>query len=194
MKIWMALNSAVIGWSLSAGGLHAADTPKGFDAFRLVKTRNIFDPDRRAARVETPSQRPGPPPARTNSILVTGTMVTDGKALVFFSGSVPEYNKVVPVGGSIADFKVKEISSAQVELERAGKQIIVGVGKQVPLEGSTAAIAPPAPAGVAIDAAPTDAPPDAPAPAENKPAGPGADEPNEVLRRMMERRQKEMSK
>lgn len=188
MKILRGLNSALIAWILAAGSLHAADTAKGFDAFRLVKTRNIFDPDRRAARVETPT-RSGPAPTRTNSISVTGTMVADGKALVFFSGSRPEYSKVIPVGATIADFKVTGITNAQVELSRDGKQIVVGVGKQVPLEGSSAAIAPPD----ASAAAPADAPPpEAAAPTEAKPAS--ADEPNEVLRRMMERRQKEMSK
>ena len=190
MKILRGLNSALIAWILAAGSLHAADTAKGFDAFRLVKTRNIFDPDRRASRVETSPTRSGPAPVRMNSIAVTGTMVADGKALVFFSGSLPEYSKVIPVGGMIADFKVTGITNAQVELSREGKQIVVGVGKQVPLEGSSAAIAPP-------DSPPSDAPADGPppeaaAPAETKPAS--ADEPNEVLRRMMERRQKEMSK
>ena len=193
MKILRGLNSALIAWILAAGSLHAADTAKGFDAFRLVKTRNIFDPDRRAARVETPT-RSGPAPTRTNSISVTGTMVADGKALVFFSGSRPEYSKVIPVGATIADFKVTGITNAQVELSRDGKQIVVGVGKQVPLEGSSAAIAPPgSPPSDAPAGAPADGPPpEAAAPAETKPAS--ADEPNEVLRRMMERRQKEMSK
>lgn len=192
MKSCVGLIAALIAGGLGIGGLHAADDSKGFDAFRLVRTRNVFDPDRRATRVEAPPTRSGPAPVRMNSISVTGTMVADGKALVFFSGSLPEYSKVIPVGGMIADFKVTGITSAQVELDRAGKQIVVGVGKQVPLEGSTAAIAPP---GSPAPDAPAGAPsPEAAAPAEAKPASPSADEPNEVLRRMMERRQKEMSK
>ena len=185
----------IIALIVIAGALHAADAPKGYDAFRFVKSRNIFDPDRRAMRTETPSTRPAPQP-RASFISVTGTMVADGKALVFFSGSSAEYSKVVSIGDTIADFKVTGITNAQVELDRAGKQVVVAVGKQVPLEGSiaatTVAVAPPVEGAAAPDAPPADAKP-ASEPVDAKPAA-SADEPNEVLRRMMERRQKEMSK
>jgi hypothetical protein len=185
---------------LPGGMAHAADAPaplKGFDAFRFVKARNIFDPDRRgmpSAQTARPTAAP-----RANFINVTGTMVAEGKMLAFFSGSRSEYSKVISVGDSIADFKITAITNTSVELDHAGKTITVAVGKPIPLEGSSAAIAPAGPADSEAPASGPDASaPDAPAastPASNesKPATAPSDA-NEVLRRMMERRAKEMSK
>jgi hypothetical protein len=180
--------------------LTAADAPapppaKGFDAFKLVKTRNIFDPDRRAmASASTPGR--SSLTTRANFIALTGTMVAEGKMLAFFSGSRAEYSKVISVGDSIADFKVTDITTSQVELEHAGKSIAVAVGKQIPLEGSSAAITvEPAAANAATP--PADgaaaAPSDASTPAEPKPAAP-ADSQADLIKRMMERREKELSK
>jgi hypothetical protein len=174
-----------------------APTPlKGFDVFRFVKTRNIFDPDRRATSAAT-AGRSSALTTRANFINLTGTMVAEGRMFAFFSGSRPEYNKVIPVGDPIADFKITGITTTQVELERAGKQIVVVVGKQIPLEGSSAAVSVEPAADLNAPAPPPDAPaPDAPpadASKETKPAAP-ADAQSEIIRRMMERREKELSK
>ena len=171
---------------------------KGFDAFRLVKSRNIFDPDRRGMPSSAPSSRPSAP--RKNTINLTGTMVAEGKTLAFFAGSRSEYNKVISIGESIADFKVTGITNAQVELSHAGKTVTVAVGKQVPLEGTAAGIVADAsldsnsPASSTDDTTPAEPAADSSTPAETKPADKPADEQNDVLRRMMERRQKELSK
>jgi hypothetical protein len=168
---------------------------KGYEAFRLVRTRNIFDPNRRGARTES-----APPPVttsarRANFINLTGTMVTAGKSLAFFSGSRPEYSKVVGENGKVADFTIKSITPSQVEVELGGKLTLVMVGSSVPLQGSVAmnaeALLPapgtePAAVGV-TGAAPGSASTSAPA------AGP-AGSADDVLRRMMERRQKETSR
>src|SRR5450432_1030356 len=57
----------------------AAQAPpgKGFDAYRMVETRNIFDPDRRPMQLA--NVRPvntTQPPGRSDFVAVTGTMVT----------------------------------------------------------------------------------------------------------------------
>jgi hypothetical protein len=181
-----------------AGPARSADDPtppKGFDAFRLVKARNIFDPDRRgmpSAQAARPAAAP-----RTNFINLTGTMVADGKMLAFFAGSRSEYSKVISTGDSIADFKVTGITNTHVVLDHAGKQITVPVGQAVPLEGSSAAVAPPdkdAPAPPPEEPGPNGPASNASEATEPKPASsPGGDQ-NEVLRRMMERRAKELSK
>jgi hypothetical protein len=185
---------------LPGGRTQAADAPaplKGFDSFRYVKGRNIFDPERRGMP-SAQTARPAAPP-RANFINVTGTMVAEGKLLAFFSGSRSEYSKVISVGDSIADFKITAITNTSVELDRSGKKISVAVGKPIPLEGSSAAIAPAGPAepesaASGPDTPTADAPPaSASAPNESKPAAAPSDA-NEVLRRMMERRAKEMSK
>ena len=185
----------------------AGDAAKGFDAFRSVKARNVFDPDRHAMRGEAPP--PAVPPAnRPNFLTLTGTMVAEGKMLAFFSGSQTPYNKVVPVGESVADFKITAITNTQVEMERDGKAVVLAVGKQMPMEG-TAAPSTPAPEAVAPTVptptaenipAPEPAPANDPAPAgaepaDAKPTDPApAGETSDVIRRMMERRQKELTK
>jgi hypothetical protein len=206
LRATFILTVAALSSLAGTGALRAADPApaasaapvKGFDAFRLVKSRNIFDPDRRGMP-SAQSSRPSAPP-RANFINLTGTMVAEGRMLAFFSGSRSEYSKVISVGDAIADFKVTGITNTQVELDRAGKQVTVPVGMAVPLEGSSAAVAPPDP--TVSDAA---APPDAPNPGEapptststssaSKPAtAPGGDQ-NDVLKRMMERRAKELGK
>ncbi len=173
----------------TAGAQVTAPAAQGYDAFRLMQTRNIFDPNRQGPVRSDEA----PPPrqntiTRPNSILLTGAMVTESKTLAFFSGSRPEYSRIIPVGEKIADFTVKKISAAEVELEHAGKAIVVPVGASVPLQGTSAAgmIMEPLPPGASAAAPASTAPP------VNAPPPPTGDK-AEILRRMMERCQKEMS-
>ncbi len=176
----------------------AAEPAQGFKTFHLIQTRNVFDPNRRPSRVEIPTQRTSTTKtrSRSNSLSLTGTMVTTGKSLAFFNGSRSEYSKVIGVGDSVADFKVAAINAMQVELEKDGKRTSIAVGSQLTLEGSTVETVSTEPGAPSDDApeTPTDAtttgapnPPSAPAPA-------GSDDKNDVVRRMMERREKEMKK
>ena len=161
---------------------------QGYAAFRLVRTRNIFDPSRQGTVRTDEAPRPQTTATRSNFIVLTGAMVTENKTLAFFTGSRPEFSKVIPVGEKIADFTVKRITAAEVELDHAGKSIAVAVGALVPLEGTSAAgmTSDPLPPGV------TAPPASAPGTPPNSPPPPTGDK-AEILRRMMERRQKEMS-
>jgi hypothetical protein len=188
--------------------LRAADKVPGYDTFRLLKARNMFDPNRRPVRVEPPpSQRSaaGPQRPRSSSLALTGTMVTEGRSVAFFSGDRSDYNRVISVGDTVADCKVTAIKPREVEVERGGKTSVLAVGNRIQIEGATPDIAPeepaPAPPGPPTEGPPAPgapAPgtpgPDAPAPAATDAAPPAAKDVNDVLRRMMERREKEMSK
>jgi len=216
---------------ISAVGSRAqsAAKEKGFEAYRLVQTRNVFDPNRRAPRGEE-QRRSGPPRSRNDSFTLTGTMVTEGKTLAFFSGSRSEFSRVIPVGESVGDFKVKAIEAAQVELEHDGKATTLAIGRTVQLEGTGAPDGPETAEESAETPPETGVPaptPDASPPGGSRPPGdqrpfgdsrqsrdsrqvgdsrspsgpsssPSGSTPsndkNEVLRRMMERRQQEMSK
>lgn len=162
---------------------------QGFDAFRLLLTRNVFDPDRRAFLRSTGPQRTLPPGTVRSSVTLTGTMVTSGKSLAFFGSSRSEYNKVVSAQESIGDYKVLSIEPHAVTLEHAGQTTVLGVGKQLPLAGTE-----PAPAGTSAEMhSETSAEPGSAAPVAPLPAGVPADK-DETLRRMMQRRQQEMSR
>jgi hypothetical protein len=159
---------------------------QGFDAFTMSRTRNIFDPDRRPivqASSAAPTRQQSPPSTRSDYVALTGTMVTEERALAFFSGSRSEYNKVLAPDASIAGAKISKITPTGIEVERGGKKITVSVGQTVPLDDSAPSAAP-APAVSAATSSTTETTPSAPsaAPADA----------SDVLKRMMERRQQEL--
>jgi hypothetical protein len=189
--------------AISAPAAKPTPTPapeKGYNAYHLIRTRNIFDPDRRPVRTETAaSTRPASSSSssRGTYISLTGTMVTEGKSFAFFTGSRSEYNSVVQTAGQIAGFKIKEITSTHVDLERVGKPFVLVVGKQMTLDGTNVTMsATPAPDEAAPSADSTaSSAPAAPAGSSSSSSAPssGPADKSEILRRMMERRQKEVS-
>lgn len=176
-----------------------APKPQGFESFRLVHSRNVFDPERRAMPSRENTSRSSVPQGMVrSSVTLTGTMVTPSKSLAFFGSSRSEYNKVASVNDKVGDFKVLEIAPNEVMLEQGGQKTPLSVGKQLPLAGTE-----PAPAGIPagssappVPGAPASATPDGAAPVSPitaPPSGAPASK-EEILRRMMERRQKEMSR
>lgn len=175
----------------AAAALAAADAPPqrpAYATFHMVRTRNIFDPDRRPmAQQGAPAPRPAPAaPAAPDYVALTGIMVTSDKAFAFFSGSRTEFNAVLAVSGTVANMKVTKITPAQVEVSRAGHAIVIAVGQQLALNSSTPVAATP--------------PADTQAPAPDSSPGPVAAPPGipadqqDLVRRMMERRQHETSR
>ena len=167
--------ASIFGAVVSLPTAQAMPKPKGYEAFRMVRTRNIFDPERQPGSVA--SATPTPATTRSDFVALTGIMVTSEKSLAFFSGSRAEFSKVLSVGGAIAGANVTKITPATIEVERAGKLTAVAIGQTVPLDGG----------------APTAAP--AEAGNSSTPAGPESPATSDraaVLRRMMEKRQQEL--
>jgi len=164
-------------------------SPRDMGSYRVLQTRNIFDPDREPY-VASAAPRPRIVEAQRRSagyVMLTGVMVTPERSLAFFSGSQPEYDKVIAVNAEIAGAKLTKITSAGVEVDRGGRKINVPVGLTVPFDDSTPG-APPASAG---DTTAASAPPAAPG-LSTTPNPPSSGNIDEVMRRMMERRQKEL--
>ena len=114
---------------------HAAPPGLSFENYRMVRTRNVFDPDRRAMN-PTQSTAPPVPIKESDYIALTGTMINAGKALAFFSGSRSDFNKVLSVRDKIADATITNITATGVEVNRAGRKLTVTVGQTVPLDNS----------------------------------------------------------
>ena len=180
----------------------AAETAKGYDAFRLMQTRNIFDPNRRPVRIEAP--RASAPRTRSSSFTLTGTMVRDGRSLAFFSGTRSEFSKVIGVGDSVANFRIASIEPSQVELEHEGKKVTLAIGQPFKIEAQPGD---PVEADEPEDAAKTEGTDGTKTTdGTNAPATPGAspttppassgsgNSKDEIMRRMMERRAKEQGK
>ncbi len=180
-----------------------------YDSFRLVHTRNVFDPDRRPVRPV--SNAPSLPATRSDYVALTGTLLSAEKSYAFFSGSRSEFNRVLTVREKIANAVITGITSANIEVERDGKHITIAVGQTVPFDNQTAPGTPPveAPATVAVstESSPTGTAPAASTTTTAGPAGyarqsatgatpttPKGPPPNldEVRRRMMEKRQQEL--
>jgi Ni,Fe-hydrogenase III small subunit len=194
---WTILRVCIgmVGLCVLSGRLSFAQAPapaQGFDAYRIVVQRNIFDPERQpiATGGAVQARVVEPPPKASDYIILTGVMVDNGKALAFFSGSQPAYDKVTEVNGDIAGAKVTKIAPGGIEVARAGRKIVVAVGQTVPFDDSAPG-APPADATLASAAAPAmtgttgaaDLPPATPPLPGNL---------TEVMRRMMERREHEL--
>ncbi|MCX6966209.1 MAG: hypothetical protein NTZ46_00240 [Verrucomicrobia bacterium] len=176
----------------------------GYEGYALVQTRNIFDPERLPGIVYTPDASQPVSATATDYAALTGTLITAEKALAFFSGSRPEYNKVISIGGKIAGAKLKQITPTSIEVERANKRITVAVGETVPLTPTAV----PGPAPVST---PSYSPPSYPSssyPARSYPSPftpsmgttpspfatpvPGPIDREALMRRMMEKRQQEI--
>jgi len=161
--------------------------PEAFESYRMVRLRNIFDPQR--APVANTSDQPQavatPPPKASDYIVLTGVMFDGGRELAFFSGSRPDYDKVLPVNTDLVGAKLTRIAPSGIEIERAGKTIPIAIGQTVPFDSSPPG-APPASFAAAAAAASTSGTDDSDTssvPSANLDA---------VMRRMMERRQQEL--
>ncbi|XHR30203.1 MAG: hypothetical protein ACFUZC_06515 [Chthoniobacteraceae bacterium] len=191
-------------WAALSAPLAAVAAPPGrtFDgAYALLKTRNIFDPERQPGAA-APTQA-AVPVTKGDFAALTGILVTDDKVLAFFSGSRAEFNAVLGPQGVIAGATITRITPHFIEILRDGKIIPVAVGQTVPLSADAA----PAPMP-SVDAAATAPTPTAPippsttpssqpvtnisAPASAAPASPGGVDREAIMRRMMQKRQQDL--
>ena len=190
----------------------AAGTPSGrptYDSFRLIHTRNVFDPDRRPVRpVNSAPAAVGP--TRADYAALTGTMLSAEKSYAFFSGSRPEFNKVLSVHDNFANATITGITGQSIEIERGGKRTAILIGQTVPFDNQTAPGEPPAEAPTPEVSSSVSAPgsggtyrsatgatsPYRPATAGNPAAASTSKAPpanlDEIRRRMMEKRQQEL--
>jgi hypothetical protein len=151
------------------------------DAFRLIIDRNIFNANRTGRRER--SEAPAP---RLDTITLVGTMDYEKGEFAFFDGSDADSRKALRVGQSIAQFTVTKITNEGVELERGGKPLKMAVRQQLRRsEGGDWSLDPldtlrPEAASASNSADTSAAPAAIPADA------------SDVVRRMMEQRQKQL--
>ncbi len=106
----------------------ATAAPAGsFETFRLISDRNIFNPNRTGRR-DRSSEEVAP---RLDQISLVGTMESDRGLRAFFDGSTSAFRKALRAGESIDSFKVTQVSPTGVELERDGKPLSMRVGQQL---------------------------------------------------------------
>jgi hypothetical protein len=171
--------------AVTGRGADADAARTGDDPIAFLLARNIFDPGRAAPRARDaapPPPRVEPPPVRT--LALTGSLVYPGKTIAIFSGSEPAFNGVVAPEESIGPWTVRDITTRSAELAGDEQVFTLPVGRQLTQVGDQ-------PWAIADLAAARPATPTSTTPQETTPpAAGGADD---VMKRMLERRQKELS-
>jgi hypothetical protein len=155
-----------------------------YESFSMIVDRNIFNPYRLGPSTGR-SQRSSRESSVTPFIALVGTMRYEKGFFAFFDGYDPKYRKAVKSGDSIAGFVVSSVEQYQVQLTKSGKSFTMLVSQQLrrneseawALDSTSNYQAPDPNQAAAAD--PT-APPEIPANA------------SEVLKRLMEKRQKQL--
>src|SRR5882724_7983570 len=114
-----------------AGDTNNASTVS-LQSFKIITQRNIFDPNRRAGSGERGRRIDPNRLARAEGFSLVGTLIDRRGEFAFFSGSESKYKKVQKVAGTIADYKVTEVTPDYVELEsNNSNQVKMTVGMQM---------------------------------------------------------------
>jgi hypothetical protein len=151
------------------------------DAFRLITDRNIFNANRTSRRDRSTEI----PVARVDTITLVGTMDYDKGVYAFFDGSDAELRKALQAGQPIAQFTVTTIARDGVELTRDGKTFKMNIGQQLRRpEGGDWTL-------VGADVARTETPATRPGD-DATAAAPIPADASDIVRRMMEQRQKQL--
>ena len=110
MKIFQAL--IITGCCLlSSPILSAADKLQsdpenlGFESFRIIHQRNVFDPNRRKPIPLSERRRDEHAPVRTVSFTLQGTMSYGSRAIAFFNGTKQDYRKSVDINDGIGNIR-----------------------------------------------------------------------------------------
>lgn len=162
-------------------------------AFGMIAERNIFNANRSGGQVRLATRRA----ASVESFTLVGTMAYAKGAFAFFEGSSSEFTKVLKADGVIAGHKLADIFAGSVKLEADGKQIELPIGSQMRREDAGAWLVvagvsggdSSSRGGVSASDRSTTTEPAGQAPAAAAPTtGTGQ---SEILKRLMERREKE---
>jgi hypothetical protein len=108
----------------------APATGTNFQSFRVIAERNIFNQSRgpRSARRGTAATRPAP---KIQSLSLVGTMSYSKGTLAFFDGTNPAFKKPVKSGEKIAGYEVKEIATSSVKISNDTQEFNLKVGQQL---------------------------------------------------------------
>ncbi len=109
----------------STGRSASASARLDESAFRLVSERNIFNANRSGGQVRPTSTRR---PSRVESFTLVGTIAYERGAFAFFQGSNSELTKALKAEGVIAGHKLVDILADGVKLEADGKVLELAIG------------------------------------------------------------------
>lgn len=195
VKCSLMLAVGLAGSAIASAQSNSVPGPQDYAAFsHFITDRNIFDPNRQPHFYD-PTHRfvPRSRPNWTPGIQFVGTMSYAKGWFAFFSGNSADLSKVEQAGNQIAGYTITEITANSVVLESADKkeqsQLKIGDGlreengKWIFSKAGDLAVADNAPQTTTADAPGTDSSSSTPPPSAN--------EQNDVLKRLMQLREKE---
>jgi hypothetical protein len=151
-----------------------------FSNFQIISERNIFNPNRTARH-----KRGSRPQSVADAFSLVGTMSYNKGTYAFFDGTSSDYRKVLQNAGTIAGYKVTDITPTTVKLANGDKQLVMKVGTQMRREEK----------GSWQLASTSELPVETTESADAAPAEPSASdsdsEGNDVLKRLMKQREQE---
>jgi len=101
-------------------------------SFRIISQRNIFNPNRSSRSDRSERRRDPDRRVRSESFALVGTMNYDKGWFAFFDGSNSEYRRAVQPDDTIAGYKIAEIAANHVKLESTNNQPVeLRVGMQM---------------------------------------------------------------
>lgn len=117
--------------------LTAADAPApaaaqprpmaGFETFRLITERNIFDPNRTGRSARNTEEAP----PRPDIISLVGTMNYEKGLHAFFDGSAAAFRKTLREGETLEGYTVARIDQQGVDLTRGEQRVTLRIGQQL---------------------------------------------------------------
>lgn len=163
-------------------------TGTNFGSFRIISDRNIFNQNRSSRSARRESSRPRPAPA-VQSLSLVGTMSYEKGDFAFFDGSSPDYKKGLKPGDKIAGYEIKEIKASRVKIANDKQQFEMKVGQQLRREDEGEWQL--ASAGSRSSAPSTSA--ETKGTSESATSSSGSASEDEALKRLMEKRAKEIN-
>jgi len=189
---------------IAAVRTNSAPPPLSLDSFKLIADRNIFNQSRVPGSRGTQSggAEPGAGQTRIEAIALVGTMIYEKGNFAFFDGSTSQYRKTIKPGDSIGAYKLTEVGPNQIRLVGENQEWTLKVGQELRRENEgewkvaahstlMASAEPVSSTNSSTESSTAaDAESDGSEPAPAPDAGPISD----VLRRLMEAREKEVGR
>jgi hypothetical protein len=178
--------SAVVTNAAPAAAVTSPTTGTNFDSFRIVAERNIFNQNRSTRSARRESSRPRSAPV-VQALSLVGTLSYEKGDFAFFEGTSPEFKKPVKPGEKIAGYEVKEIKATCVKIANEKQEFEIKVGQQLrredqgewQLSSSSSRV--------------TQNPTNSQGTTEGATSSTGTASEDEAMRRLMEKRAKEMN-
>ena len=105
---------------------------RDYSAFRIIAERNIFNPNRSSRSGRSAARAASEGRVATPSFALVGTMCYEQGRFAFFDGSSSDYRKALEPADSIAGYKIAAITPGHVKLESTnGQPIDLAVGMQM---------------------------------------------------------------